>query len=401
MKALVSIIVPIFNVEQYLEKCIKSILNQTMKDLEIILVDDGSTDGSPQMCDFFDRQDDRIRVIHKRNGGLVSARKAGLQAAVGEYVGYVDGDDWIESDLYERMLDYAVRYQVDVVETEHFIDAGAVFKRVKSKLAYGRCDARELIPIMLCDNDFNECRLQPFLWSKLFKRQLLQKHQMQVDEAILCGEDIAVVYPCILDTKSIYVADYAGYHYVQRCDSMTGMQNYGREVQDRALISYLRTVFDKNEQYSSLMLRQLNQYTKSMLLLRQISFFDRDSGSTNIKLLPFGGVNIKDRIALYCAGRMGKQIYGYLKELNGEGAVMWADKEYALYQQLGLPVISPKEVVARQEEYDVLLIAVNSKKVSQAIRQSLIKIGLKENRAVWLTEKFICDDNYVLEDFLC
>lgn len=398
MKALVSIIVPIYNVEQYLEKCIKSIINQTIKDLEIILVDDGSTDSSPQICDFFCSRDDRIQVIHKKNGGLVSARKAGVAAAAGEYIGYVDGDDWIEPELYERMLDYAVRYKADIVETEHFTDAGTASVRVKSKLGYGRYDAGELIPIMLCDNDFNECRIQPFLWSKLLNRRLLEKHQMQVDEGILCGEDIAVTYPYILEAESIYIADYAGYHYVQRCDSMTGIQNYGREKQDKALISYLKKIFDKNEKYSGMMLRQLNQYTKSMLLLRQISFFDKDS--ENIILLPFGGVNVKDRIALYCAGRMGKLIYGYLKELNGEGAVVWADKEYALYQQLGLPVISPKEAVARQEDYDVLLIAVSSKKVSQAIRQSLFEIGLKENKAVWLTEEFISDDNYVLEDFL-
>ena len=93
MKTLISIIVPVFNVEQYLEKCIKSILNQTIKELEIILVDDGSTDSSPKICDFFCSQDGRVHVIHKKNGGLVNARKAGIAAATGEYVGYVDGDD--------------------------------------------------------------------------------------------------------------------------------------------------------------------------------------------------------------------------------------------------------------------------------------------------------------------
>ena len=399
MKTLISIIVPVFNVEQYLEKCIKSILNQTIKELEIILVDDGSTDSSPKICDFFCGQDSRVHVIHKKNGGLVSARKAGIAAATGEYVGYVDGDDWIEPGLYEQMLDYAIRYQADVVETEHFIDAGTASTRVKSKLGYGRYDAGDLIPIMLCDKDFNECRIPPFLWSKLFKRCLLEKHQMQVNEDLFCGEDIAVTYPYILEAESVYIADYAGYHYVQRSDSMTGIQNFWKEEQDKALILYLNTIFGKNEKYSGLMLGQLNQYTKSMLLLRQIRFFD--NGSENKKLLPFGGVNVKDRIALYCAGRMGKQIYGYLQELNGQGAVVWADKEYALYQQLGLPVVSPGEAVERQEEYDVLLIAVRSKKVSQAIRQSLAEIGLKEGKAVWLTKEFIDNDNYVLEDFLC
>jgi len=100
---LISVIVPVYNVEQYLERCVNSILQQTYEKLEIILVDDGSTDGSPAMCDAFAKKDGRIKVIHKENGGLSDARNAGLSVAAGEYIGYVDSDDWIEHDMYERM----------------------------------------------------------------------------------------------------------------------------------------------------------------------------------------------------------------------------------------------------------------------------------------------------------
>ena len=115
MEVTLSIIVPVYNVCDYLKDCIDSILAQSFTDFELILVDDGSTDGSGEICDEYVKRDSRIRVIHKGNGGVVSARKAGVAAAKGLYVGYVDGDDWIESDMYEKMVHYMREYDCDLV----------------------------------------------------------------------------------------------------------------------------------------------------------------------------------------------------------------------------------------------------------------------------------------------
>ena len=101
MNSLISVIVPVFNIDKYISKCIESIMEQTYKNLQIILVDDGSTDTSGEICDRYAKKDIRIQVIHKKNGGLVSARNAGLEAAAGEYVGFVDGDDYIDIGFYE------------------------------------------------------------------------------------------------------------------------------------------------------------------------------------------------------------------------------------------------------------------------------------------------------------
>lgn len=117
MKELISVIVPIYRVEKYLEPCIESIINQTYKNLEIILVDDGSDDNCGEICDKYAKIDARIKVIHKKNAGLNNARKSGIKIASGKYIGYVDGDDWIEPDMYETLLRNAVKYNVDVVET--------------------------------------------------------------------------------------------------------------------------------------------------------------------------------------------------------------------------------------------------------------------------------------------
>ncbi len=111
----VSIIVPVYRVEKYLERCVSSLRNQTLQDIEIILVDDGSPDQCPAMCDHLAQQDARIKVIHKKNGGVCSARNAGLDAASGEYVAFVDSDDYLNSCMYEKMLNKAVQYHCDVV----------------------------------------------------------------------------------------------------------------------------------------------------------------------------------------------------------------------------------------------------------------------------------------------
>lgn len=112
---MLSIIVPIYKIEDYLPQCIESILAQNYFEFELILVDDGSPDGCPGICDDYTKRDSRIKVLHKANGGLVSARKAGLQIAQGEYIGYVDGDDWIESDFYERLMEKAEENNADIV----------------------------------------------------------------------------------------------------------------------------------------------------------------------------------------------------------------------------------------------------------------------------------------------
>ena len=110
----ISVIVPVYKVEKYLDRCVESIVNQTYKNLEIILVDDGSPDNCPVMCDEWAEKDERIRVIHKENGGLADARNAGMNIATGDYIGFVDSDDWIEPNMYEVLLKNALKYDADI-----------------------------------------------------------------------------------------------------------------------------------------------------------------------------------------------------------------------------------------------------------------------------------------------
>ena len=118
----VSIIVPVYNVEKYLDKCIESIVNQTYRNIEIILVDDGSPDKCPEICNEWAKKDDRIKVIHKENGGLSSARNAALEIAQGDYITFVDSDDWIENDMIQSMLTCAAKNDADIVCCGFYFD---------------------------------------------------------------------------------------------------------------------------------------------------------------------------------------------------------------------------------------------------------------------------------------
>ena len=170
---LISVIVPIYRVEEYVNKCIWSIRSQTYKNIEIILVDDGSDDQCPQICEQHAKADGRIKVIHKKNGGADSARKAGMLAATGKYVGYVDGDDWIEPEMYEKLLAYVKEYGVDVVESG-IIDSGESIQR--NRIPYlgegcykGEIFEKKIITRLLYAGCFYESGIFSYLVTKLFK----------------------------------------------------------------------------------------------------------------------------------------------------------------------------------------------------------------------------------------
>lgn len=169
-KDLISIIVPVYNVEAYLDRCMESILKQTYERLEIILVDDGSTDSSGKKCDDYAKLDSRIKVIHKENGGLSDARNAGLELATGAYIGYVDSDDWIEPDMYERLYDACVENEAELAVCRYFseyqdrTEAGGTGRTVS-------LTRDELLNIYISGHD--EYVIYNSVWSKLFKRELV------------------------------------------------------------------------------------------------------------------------------------------------------------------------------------------------------------------------------------
>ena len=237
-----SIIVPVFNVENYLHTCIESILRQTYGDFELILVDDGSPDNCPAICDGYAEKDSRVRVIHKQNGGLVSARKSGLEIASGEYIGFVDGDDWIEPNMYSLFAQMVEKYSPDMVLSDFYYDNGTTLENSNQLFEqefYNKNELKnKLYPKMLFSGTYYKFGVNPCCWSKLYKKELLEKNLPVVDGRIKMGEDAAFTYPCLLDAESVATVKEPQYHYIINLSSMT--KTYDKNLKDIIFLPYER-----------------------------------------------------------------------------------------------------------------------------------------------------------------
>lgn len=225
----ISVIVPVYNVEDLLPRCIDSILKQTKRNIDIILVDDGSTDGSGAICDEYAAKYEKIRVIHKKNGGLTSAWKAGAEASDSLYLGFVDSDDWIDEDMYKRMWESACKYNADLVVCGLVFDYEdtSIPKRKEisafPKEYYNKRELEALFPVLINDGRFFGRMLQPARVTKIYRRELVEKNMKFCREEVSVGEDMQLTLPVIMDAKSLCVVkDFYPYHYWFNQKSMTG-----------------------------------------------------------------------------------------------------------------------------------------------------------------------------------
>ena len=221
---LFSVIVPIYKVEKYLERCINSVLGQSCKDFELILVDDGSPDKCPEICDFFAAQNPNVKVIHKENGGLVSARQAGTKIASGEYVFNLDGDDALVPDALESAKRIVLDTNADIVCFAYKEYRSGRTKDMTNNVVpvgfYNKEDMKKFVyPHILSDKNMEN--IFYFLCGKAIRRTLLVPHQMNVSTKISLGEDLSCVVPCYLAAESFYMDDTPVYLYTIRDDSLT------------------------------------------------------------------------------------------------------------------------------------------------------------------------------------
>lgn len=217
-KALVSVIVPVYKVEAYLDRCIQSIINQTYANLEIILVDDGSPDKCPVICDQYAKKDARIKVIHKSNGGLSSARNAGMDIASGDYIAFVDSDDWIEVNMISHLVGMCESFDADVSDIRCIQTDGT--KRIKNDNEMSKVYSGQDIIKRYLFRGLNEQNGAPYtVWRKLYKRNIIINERFE--EGIL-NEDICFNY-LILDKCHTYVeSNQIMYNYFQNEASITG-----------------------------------------------------------------------------------------------------------------------------------------------------------------------------------
>lgn len=399
--AKISIIIPIYNVREYLAKCIESVINQTYQDIEIICVDDGSTDGSYEICEYYKKKDSRIKVVHKINEGIVSARQTGLKIANGEYVGFVDGDDWIDEKMYESMIRNMEKSNVDMVETG-VIDSYNSFteKERKYKLKEGIYKSekfkKNILNNLIYDGKFyNYGVVSVYLWNKLFKRKYITECYMKLDYKQSMFEDFVSVYPYLIKHQSIAIINKAFYHYrvVNNSTKRRDLKN-ANEV----LLLHVKTIKEciNNSKYKNMLLLQLNYFMLFFLLIYNIKIFDLSS--QNI-LIPYGGITHNDIVILYGCGVNGINIYRYLKQNSECKIVNWVDKNFKNinFTNIGIKyAINSPETINCNEKAKIIITPLNET-VAEWIKEDLKNKGISDEKILWIEKKYIENPELLLK----
>jgi len=217
----ISVIVPIYNVEKYLERCIESIIGQTYQNLEIILVDDGSPDNCGKICDAYMKKDERIKVIHKENGGLSDARNAGQKIATGEYISFIDSDDYIDKDMYQYMIEEMKRANAEIAICGTKIEFENGKMIIKSNPIDEVLDSREAIIKMNSFSSFNMS-----VWNKLYKKNIVENIEFPFGKK---SEDYYVMFRYFDKANKIILLKEAKYHYIQRENSISRGKNISED----------------------------------------------------------------------------------------------------------------------------------------------------------------------------
>ena len=212
----VSIIVPVYNVANYLEKCLNSLVKQTLKDIEIIVVNDGSTDNSLEIAKEYEKKYPKLfKVYSKKNGGLSDARNFGLKYAKGKYVAFVDSDDYVKKDMFLKMYNYAIKKDLDIVVCDTIIKSDSKEYVLKSNLNYSNDDIKNYIIA------------SPMAWIRLIKREILKNVKFKKG---IFYEDLELMPSLVLKTRKIGFIDYAGYYYVQRTGSIMNQKRFNAKL---------------------------------------------------------------------------------------------------------------------------------------------------------------------------
>lgn len=378
MSELISIVVPIYNVEKYLRKCIDSILAQTYQNLQIILVDDGSKDCSGIICDEYKKKDLRISVIHQENGGLVNARKAGLRMAVGDYVGFVDGDDYIEKEMYQRLLEILKNTSAD------FVHAGYLKNdeiQIRGTGAYAEIDLNKenknsKIIELIFDLEKGQI-MSPCLCFKLFKREIIVDAYSKVPDGQSYGEDLISLCRAIYLSDKVTIINEGYYHYIVRNDSIMNNVNNHILVREEKLRTCLENLISEYDGYD-----EMSEAIELYWITGLIDDFKRITPeSIRVFNCAFISKLYEKRVVLYGAGAVGIDYYSQIRMFMSIELVAWVDKNSENMINKYCP-ISPIDFLI-DSEYDYVVIAVLSKTQADSIRNELRKMGVDEAKIIW------------------
>lgn len=377
---IISVLVPAYNVEKYVAACIESIINQTYRNLEIIVVDDGSTDSTGNIIDHYASCDSRIRVVHKANEGLVMARRDALDMATGSLVGFVDSDDWIDPQMYEKLYAAMIATGADIVTSGRIIEekdrSFPLFDLINAGI-YHPLEDKQFCHDLILDSQNHLWGITPNFWNKLFKMDIIKERQKHISREITYGEDDACVYSALAFANTVTVLEEAYYHYRMRDDSMSHSADdyYMQKVN----LLYL-------DMKNGFLGHPYEKVLKSGLDLYMFEFLRRGIQSLwGIKVdfnpVPFkmslSDLNLQDRFVLYGAGKVGQDLQAEFCRLGMQKNIIWVDKNKEKYAELNQVVFGQERL--KERDFNNVIVAVKSDNTFKEIKNELIDLGIEED----------------------
>lgn len=394
MNDLISVIIPVYNVEDYLEQCMKSVLAQSYKNIEIILVDDGSTDSSGKMCDEYKKKYNNVVVVHKENGGLASARKAGVKIARGVYTVCVDSDDWIDEEmlsyLHHRIINSKCEIAVSNMILE-FEDTGVREEMICSLRpgVYNLSEEDNLLYRQFLVDDAGIGVLHG-ICGKMIETALYRENQMNVPETVSVGEDAACMYPCYMQANRVYITEGTFYHYRQRKGSV--LHGISKNILNNweTLFNFLEEKCKyNNPDIQRIVYENLEKFIYRRIMISINSRFEnviekkaviQNLNPGKVFGFPFRSVKKNSRIVLYGAGRVGKSYYLQLQ--NACYCYLKGIYDSAPSGNLGSFVIQGPEEL-KQASFDYIVIAVLQETMAKSIIRMLKDNGIPQEKIIW------------------
>lgn len=383
--AKVSIIIPVYNAEKYLEECLESIMVQTLKDIEVICVNDGSTDKSGQILNEYAKKNSRIKVIHKENGGVVSARNVGYDVATGKYIGFVDSDDWVEPEMYEKLYEIAEREGVDLVTSGYFMEGNYTTLHLDTLEAgvYKKDKYNSLLDQMIYRSDKKETGLRASICCKLFKKEKFQVVREIIPKELTISEDKMCLIRFALECESAYVQKEAYYHYRMNNASVVHSENpkYLQAVNE--VYQYIRTLYT-HPRFTSEMRTQAEIYITE-LTIKGINTFLGFQNKNLLWIDPYWLDNLpsNSRIVLYGAGELGKKYRRHLESREDLRYIACVDPNFEKCSTEEFPVL-PLEKLA-ELEYDYVVITIKNPAKAKEVKESLAKLVPME-KILWFEQ---------------
>ncbi|MCR5502232.1 MAG: glycosyltransferase [Lachnospiraceae bacterium] len=389
MNPLISIIVPVFNGEKYLSSCVDSILNQSYENIEVILVDDGSEDRSPSICDEYAMNDKRVTVIHKRNGGVYSARREGTVIAKGEYIGFIDADDWIDREMYQYLIGIATKYNADMISSgiidEDDTSSHVRVPRFEEGIYEGDILVNKVKEHLIDSSGYYEFCLMPYLCNKVFKTEKIKEYLLLDPSRMDRMNGVFPVWLALLNSDSLYVTHKAFLHYRHVENSMKRTVYWTLKKYVNTNLEYWKKQFvpfgaDK----------QMLNYLKYFLLFREPWAFDKDDELLRL----YGGIRKEDRVIIYGAGAAGTILMEYLRYMKCN-IIAWIDTNFMAYQK-EKSIISPESIC--DLEFDYVLVGVSRYSSAVQICDHIVRMGIDRNRIRMIDRMFL--ERFDIELFL-